>query len=71
MSKSGTSMIESAVFRQYDIRGIIGTELPLPAVSALADAIALFFASEKQKGPFVIGRDGRVHSDEIHRHTRG
>jgi len=58
--------MKSNVFREYDIRGIVDTELPLSEMGDLARAIATYF---KRKSPkfdtLVVGRDGRTHSPEI------
>jgi phosphomannomutase/phosphoglucomutase len=54
------------IFRQYDIRGKIGSELAIEDVYALVQAIAYYF---KQQNPscktIVIGADGRTHSPAI------
>jgi phosphomannomutase/phosphoglucomutase len=54
------------IFREYDIRGIVGSELMLEQVYELGQAIACFF---KEKTPTLksvaIGMDGRLHSPEI------
>ena len=51
------------IFRQYDIRGKVGIELPLEEVYALAKAIVFYFV---KKNPLVkkiaVGADGRIHS---------
>jgi phosphomannomutase/phosphoglucomutase len=53
-----------AIFRAYDIRGIVGETLTIPLVHDIGRA----FASEaKEKGcrTIVIGRDGRLSSPEL------
>lgn len=55
------------VFREYDIRGIVGSELQLETMNKLAAAIITFL---KQHYPLttsiLIARDARVHSQPIH-----
>ena len=58
--------MKDCIFRQYDIRGKVGSELPLDEVYALTQAIAYYFL---QKNPSVktvaVGADGRTHSPHI------
>jgi phosphomannomutase/phosphoglucomutase len=58
--------ISDCVFREYDIRGIIGTEIPVEETYGLAHAIAKLFI---QKNPatktIAVGMDGRTHSPLI------
>ncbi len=58
--------MQDIIFREYDIRGKVGSELAIDQVYDLARAIAYYFAS---KAPSVqrvaIGMDGREHSPEI------
>jgi phosphomannomutase/phosphoglucomutase len=61
----GDTMVDY-IFRQYDIRGKIGTELAIDEVYRLVKAIAYYFV---QKNPQVkkvaVGADGRIHSPAI------
>ncbi len=54
------------IFREYDIRGKVGTELDIDQVYALTLAIAYYFA---QQNPLLrtvaVGMDGRTHSPAI------
>jgi phosphomannomutase/phosphoglucomutase len=58
--------IHDTVFREYDIRGIIGSEMPIKETYDLAHAFAKFF---EQKNPstqtIAVGMDGRTHSPYI------
>jgi len=58
--------MKSTIFREYDIRGIIGEELEIKETYELAKAIATYL---KQKHndltKIVIGRDARLHSEPI------
>jgi len=58
--------MKDTIFREYDIRGIVGTELSLNNVYKLGKAIVTYL---KQKHPkfstIVVCRDGRTHSPAI------
>ena len=60
--------MKDSIFREYDIRGIVGTELPLDNVYTLGKAIVTYL---KQKHPtlstIVVCRDGRTHSPTINK----
>ena len=63
-------IINDSAFREYDIRGIVGEELPIEATYDLANAITVYF---KQKQPnlkkIALAIDGRVHSPSIKEHV--
>jgi len=64
--KSGVYQMKESVFRQYDIRGIVGSELIIDDVYDLGKAIAYYFKQEKPNVQTVaIGMDGRHHSHAI------
>ena len=50
-----------ALFKAYDIRGIVPDELDADTAYAIGRAIAAFTG----KGPIAVGRDARVHSPEL------
>ncbi|MFP6655297.1 MAG: phosphomannomutase/phosphoglucomutase [Myxococcota bacterium] len=50
-----------ALFKAYDIRGIVPTELDAKKAYAIGRAAAFFIGT----GPIVVGRDARVHSPEL------
>lgn len=54
------------IFREYDIRGKVGTELYIPQVYDFARSLAYYY---KQLNPSLrkvaVGMDGRIHSLEI------
>ena len=52
----------SKVFREYDIRGIVGAEITDPDVSALGRAFGTYMAREGKRR-VVVGRDCRLSSD--------
>lgn len=58
--------MKEVIFREYDIRGIVGSELLLESVYPLGRALAAYLL---HKNPHVrtvaIGMDGRVHSSTI------
>jgi len=60
-------MMKKNIFRQYDIRGIVGTELIVEHVYALTQVIATYLL-KKHPGEkkIIVGRDGRLHSPAIH-----
>ena len=55
--------MKNTIFREYDIRGIVGTEMPIDQVYDLGRAIVYYL---KQHNPafktIAIGMDGRTHS---------
>jgi len=54
------------IFREYDIRGIVGQELVIEESYNLGKAIATFLSSKHpESSQFIIGRDGRSHSQPI------
>lgn len=59
-------IINDSAFREYDIRGIVGQEIPIEATYDLASAIVAYF---KQKHPqlaqIALAMDGRIHSQPI------
>ncbi len=65
-SGSRNKQMKDTVFRQYDIRGIVGSELIIEEVYDLVCAIAYYFV---QKNPackaIAVGMDGRIHSPAI------
>ncbi len=58
--------LPEVIFREYDIRGKVGSDLRLDQIYDLGRAIAYFF---KQKKPdlqsIAVGMDGRIHSPQI------
>ena len=60
--------INQSIFREYDIRGIVETDLPDEVVVKIASAFAAFFISENKK-KIIVGMDARPHSENICRIT--
>jgi phosphomannomutase len=59
-------MLKEIIFREYDIRGVVGTELIIDEVYPLTCAIVAYFKTlQPQCAKVVVGMDGRSHSQEI------
>lgn len=55
--------MKPTIFREYDIRGIVDQEFIIDQTYDLAQAIATYMHQKHpDPRPFVVGRDGRVHS---------
>lgn len=57
--------VDRHIFREYDIRGRVGTQLDADSVREIARGIGVFFAQNGAKR-IVIGRDARLSSPEFH-----
>jgi phosphomannomutase/phosphoglucomutase len=57
-------MINEAMFREYDIRGLADTELADPQVERIAMAVAAIYVREGKK-EIAVGMDGRPSSPRI------
>ncbi len=57
-------MLNEAIFREYDIRGLAETELADPEVERIAMAVAAIFVREGKK-KIAVGMDGRPSSERI------
>ncbi|MFH1831645.1 MAG: phosphomannomutase/phosphoglucomutase [bacterium] len=54
------------IFRMYDIRGIVGTELKIDQAYDLGKAIITYYKQiHPETTSIIIGRDGRTHSPDI------
>lgn len=51
--------IPAGIFRQYDIRGIVGDDLTEEAAEAIGRAYALYLADRHIAGSVAVGRDNR------------
>lgn len=66
MIDTSISMMSDAIFRMYDIRGKVGSEMPIDQVYDLTRAIAYYFVQQNPDVKTVaVGADGRIHSPEI------
>jgi phosphomannomutase/phosphoglucomutase len=54
-----TSRIPAAIFRQYDVRGIVGRDLTTEVATALGRAYAAFLDQRGKAGAIAVGRDNR------------
>lgn len=57
--------IAQSIFRQYDIRGIVGNDLTPEVARALGSAYAAFIADRGLQGAVVVGRDNRPSGDML------
>lgn len=58
--------MQERIFREYDIRGKVGTDFVLDQVYDLAKSIAYYFLLKKpETKQIIVGMDGRVHSAAI------
>ena len=53
------------IFRQYDVRGIVGRDLTADTAYALGRAYAAYLASKGVSGSVAVGRDNRPSGDEL------
>jgi phosphomannomutase/phosphoglucomutase len=51
--------ISPTIFRQYDIRGIVGRDLTPDVARAIGRAFAVYAAEHGQRGAVAVGRDNR------------
>lgn len=51
--------IEAGIFRQYDIRGVVGHDLTSEAAYAIGQAYAAHLAAHHIRGTVAVGRDNR------------
>lgn len=59
--------MQPTIFREYDIRGIVGSELLIEDCYKLAKAIVTYLHRKHPESKhFIVGRDGRLHSPAIH-----
>jgi phosphomannomutase/phosphoglucomutase len=58
--------VDPGIFREYDIRGLVGTELDAETARAVGRAFAVFLADAKAVGPVAVGRDNRPSGDALH-----
>lgn len=58
--------ISDSAFREYDIRGIVGQEIPIEATYDLARAITTYFIQNQPNlSNIAVAMDGRTHSPAI------
>ncbi len=54
------------IFREYDIRGVYGTDMDETTAFTLGRAYATFFAGKRGNGKLMVGRDCRVSGPGLH-----
>lgn len=54
-----------ALFKAYDIRGVVPDELDTDVARGIGRAIGAHFGGPDAGGPIAVGRDARVHSPEL------
>lgn len=54
-----TVRIPAAIFRQYDIRGIVGRDLTPHVATAIGRAYAAYLDAKNRQGAVAVGRDNR------------
>ncbi len=61
-----SSTMQDVVFREYDIRGKVGSELNIDEVYDVIRALAFYFVKEEPTTKTIaVGMDGRIHSPAI------
>jgi phosphomannomutase/phosphoglucomutase len=57
--------LNQTVFREYDIRGIVGTDITEEIMTCIGQAYAAYMQGRLHHNKVVIGRDGRPHSKQM------
>ena len=57
--------IAASIFRQYDIRGVVGDDLTTEAAEAIGSAYAALLDERKVAGAVAVGRDNRPSGDAL------
>ncbi len=57
--------VSSTIFREYDIRGIVGDDLTVEVVEAVGRAYATRLRQEVERPTVVVGHDNRLSSPEL------
>ncbi len=58
-------MVAAGIFRQYDIRGIVGQDLTIEAAEAIGRAYAVLLTERGIQGAVAVGRDNRPSGDSL------
>lgn len=62
------ALLHSKIFREYDIRGIVGTDFDGEGVALLGQAFATKVLAETGRKNIVVAYDGRLSSPDLHAH---
>ena len=57
--------LNQTIFREYDIRGIVGSDVTEEVMTCIGQAYAAFMQGKLKTNQVVIGRDGRPHSKQM------
>jgi phosphomannomutase/phosphoglucomutase len=58
--------MQDIIFREYDIRGVVGKEFSIDETQIIAKAIVTYILRKNSKtSAVIVGMDGRVHSPQI------
>ena len=57
--------VSAGIFRQYDIRGIVGDDLTEEAAYAVGSAFAHHLGVQRKTGAVAVGRDNRLHGEML------
>ena len=61
--------MKEVIFREYDIRGVVGTEFIIEEAYLLGKAIGSYFKQiHPEHSTIIVGKDGRTHSPLITQH---
>ena len=55
--------ISQTIFRQYDVRGIVGTDMTAGVAYALGRGYAAYLGTQNIRGAVAVGRDNRPSGD--------
>jgi phosphomannomutase/phosphoglucomutase len=65
-SRQGRPLIDPGIFRQYDIRGVVGKDLTVEAAERIGSAFGAMLAERELPMEVVVGRDNRPSGDDLH-----
>ena len=57
--------VSAGIFRQYDIRGVVGQDLTVEAAHAVGSAFAHHLGRQGKAGAVAVGRDNRLHGEML------
>jgi phosphomannomutase/phosphoglucomutase len=58
--------LDPGIFRQYDIRGVVGSELTAPSATAIGRGFAQLLRTRGVRGAVAVGRDNRPSGTMLH-----
>jgi phosphomannomutase/phosphoglucomutase len=64
-SRQGRPLIAPEIFRQYDIRGVVGKDLTVEAAEAIGSAYSALLAERALPMDVAVGRDNRPSGEEL------